>query len=112
MISDPEHPDVFLDDFGTAIGRVHDPSRCEGRGCPVHHPSDHPMRSFRLSWREEGMFDVKPSHFERICSHGVGHPDPDSAAFLATLGFDVSVHGCDGCCTGSGPEAETNEKEG
>lgn len=28
---------------------------------------------------------------ERICPHGVGHPDPD----------DINpdgVHGCDGCC--------------
>jgi hypothetical protein len=29
---------------------------------------------------------------ERICDHGVGHPDPDE--FMA----DVWVHGCDGCC--------------
>lgn len=37
---------------------------------------------------------------ERICSHGIGHPDPDSAAFIEQSGHDdPSVHGCDGCCT-------------
>ena len=29
---------------------------------------------------------------ERICPHGVGHPDPDDV-----LNQD-RVHGCDGCC--------------
>ena len=40
-----------------------------------------------------------PQHFrddrgimERICPHGVGHPDPDD--YLAGDG----MHGCDGCC--------------
>jgi hypothetical protein len=30
---------------------------------------------------------------ERICPHGVGHPDPDDVFATDT------VHGCDGCCT-------------
>jgi hypothetical protein len=29
---------------------------------------------------------------ERICPHGVGHPDPDDRTANG-------VHGCDGCCT-------------
>lgn len=28
---------------------------------------------------------------ERICPHGVGHPDPDDTN-------PDTVHGCDGCC--------------
>jgi hypothetical protein len=36
------------------------------------------------------------SFMERICVHGVGHPDPDSA------GADP-LHACDGCCTNETP---------
>jgi hypothetical protein len=38
---------------------------------------------------------------ERICSHGVGHPDPDDIAFKFENGLDdaMGVHGCDGCCS-------------
>ncbi len=31
---------------------------------------------------------------ERTCAHGIGHPDPDSLAWLGCEG----IHGCDGCC--------------
>jgi hypothetical protein len=34
---------------------------------------------------------------ERICKHGVGHPDPDDLMIL--IGHDDGVHGCCGCCT-------------
>lgn len=36
---------------------------------------------------------------ERICCHGVGHPDPDSVSFGLKFGKDISIHGCDGCCS-------------
>jgi len=37
--------------------------------------------------------------FERICPHGIGHPDPDYVAYLAATKHDGdTVHGCDGCC--------------
>jgi hypothetical protein len=39
---------------------------------------------------------------ERICSHGVGHPDPDE------INTD-KTHGCDGCCTP--PESEETTME-
>jgi hypothetical protein len=48
------------------------------------------MRSFRQHWR--GDRDM----MERICTHGIGHPDPDD--FRIRMGFDSGVHGCDGCC--------------
>jgi hypothetical protein len=37
--------------------------------------------------------------FERHCEHGVGHPDPDDAAWHTMIARrDLNVHGCDGCC--------------
>jgi hypothetical protein len=38
---------------------------------------------------------------ERLCpEHGVGHPDPDDAAFNVRMGRAyLNVHGCCGCCT-------------
>ena len=41
-------------------------------------------------WRYDRSF------MERICVHGVGHPDPDSA--------DADpLHACDGCCINETP---------
>jgi hypothetical protein len=41
--------------------------------------------------------------FERICLHGVGHPDPDQCYFWSIkfdreTAFYKEIHGCDGCC--------------
>lgn len=92
------HP-VFEDDFGNRIVNVHDESACAGEPCVIHNPTDHPLRGMKLRWRQAGPFDIKPSHFERICEHGVGHPDPDSLAFFERIGeTGMGVHGCDGCC--------------
>lgn len=64
---------------------VHPWSVCHGRACVIHAPSDHSMRDFPTHWRSDrGMM-------ERICPHGVGHPDPDDPS-------DDRTHGCDGCC--------------
>lgn len=62
--------------------------------CVIHDPSDHHMRDFPLHWRDDrGLM-------ERICPHGVGHPDPDGLAFHLEAGRDyMGVHGCDGCCS-------------
>jgi len=47
-----------------------------------------------------------PQHFrydrylmERICPHGVGHPDFDDPKASDPV---ESVHGCDGCCSTGG----------
>jgi hypothetical protein len=77
---------------------IHKAADCTGRHCVIHDPSDHAMASFKTNWRHGGMFDIKPPHMERICPHGVGHPDPDDVAFWHSRGENVSVHGCDGCC--------------
>lgn len=75
---------------------VHDREDCTG-ACPIHAPSDHHMRDWPLHWREDrGLM-------ERICPHGVGHPDPDHLTHTAEVrgeeaAWGESVHGCDGCC--------------
>ena len=86
-----------VDANGEVLGNltnVHSPSNCDGRGCAVHgHPSDHVLKDAPMYWRaDRGIL-------ERICEHGVGHPDHDSAEFLSSIGRDYeNVHGCDGCC--------------
>lgn len=65
--------------------------------CVVHNPSDHKMRDWPLHWRgDRGLM-------ERLCPHGVGHPDPDDIAFKKRTRGEAAatteaVHGCDGCC--------------
>lgn len=73
--------------------RVHPMTLCDGRPCCLHDPSEHSMRDWPMLLRETGLV-------ERICTHGVGHPDPDSAAWAnEVMHTDVwGVHGCDGCC--------------
>lgn len=72
---------------------THDALACSGEHCCIHHPSDHHMRGWPMLWRDDTEV------MERICPHGVGHPDPDDAAHNRRIGLDwKTVHGCDGCC--------------
>lgn len=72
---------------------VHDRSECAGRACVIHAPSEHQMRTWPLNWRE----DLRA--MERICPHGIGHPDPDDLAWQVSQGRShAGVHSCDGCC--------------
>lgn len=89
---------TYTDGMGRTVSHVHAFSQCLGRPCVIHAPSDHLMRSFPTNLRVPGPFDIKPLHMERICPHGIGHPDPDDAAYQRSIGHDVGVHGCDGCC--------------
>ena len=75
----------FTDDFGNRIVNVHIEDDCGGK-CTIHNHSVHSLSSFPLLWRNDRKI------FEHICSHGVGHPCPDS------LRYDSGVHGCCGCC--------------
>lgn len=75
--------------------RVHPPSACEGRHCWVHDPSPTYMATWPIRWREDR------GTAERMCPHRIGHPDPDDVAYHLSLGRDVFVHGCDGCCSSS-----------
>lgn len=99
---------------------VHDATACTGRECVIHNPTEHPMRRFPLHWRADRAI------FERLCPHGVGHPDPDQQAYWREQAardvnawdvapddeFGIAVHrrspeehvtaqmthDCDGCC--------------
>jgi hypothetical protein len=80
------------------LTNVHSVSACEGQFCVVHNPSSHHMRDWPLHWRADRRF------FERICPHGVGHPDPDQISYWqlkwGQAYADVqAVHGCEGCCS-------------
>ena len=89
--------DTFVLPNGQVIHNVHPVSACAGRPCCIHNPSDHSMKDFPQSWRDDrGLM-------ERICPHGIGHPDPDQIDFIrSTRGekaaSNESIHGCDGCC--------------
>ena len=70
--------------------RAHAKADCDGPPCPLHHRTDHHMRSFPQVWRDDrGLM-------ERICPHGIGHPDPDDRKASDPV---EGMHGCDGCCT-------------
>jgi hypothetical protein len=47
------------------------------------------MRAFPQHWRTDRKI------IERICPHGVGHPDPDDPKMMEVY---EAIHGCDGCC--------------
>jgi len=51
------------------------------------------MKTWPQNWRDD------KGVMERICPHGVGHPDPDDVVYLIKIGREyLTVHGCDGCC--------------
>lgn len=80
-----EHYAYYELEGGERLFRVHPVDACRGEHCTIHNPSDHHMRGWPQHWRQDrGLM-------ERICLHGVGHPDPDD------INPDT-VHGCDGCC--------------
>jgi hypothetical protein len=91
---------VLGQQVGHSVLRVHSRSKCEGRDLPccIHAPSDHHMRTWEMNWRSD------TGVMERICPHGIGHPDPDHMAYvLSAQGENArwqGVHGCDGCCRG------------
>lgn len=74
---------------------THPDFACGGKHCTIHNRSNHLMRSFPQHWRTDRAI------MERICPHGVGHPDPDEYKLDGAGGWAQSVHGCDGCCEGA-----------
>lgn len=78
---------------GILLNNVHAMDNCAGRPCVIHNPTDHHMRGWRLCWRDDRGI------FERICEHGIGHPDPDQFDFWRERdAMSEATHGCDGCC--------------
>jgi hypothetical protein len=50
---------------------------------------------------------------ERVCPHGIGHPDPDSMEWLHRIGVpDDGVHACDGCCQQESPGLQGQARPG
>lgn len=77
---------------GVTLRNVHDESGCVG-ACVIHRPTRHHMSEWSLVWRDDRGI------FERICEHGIGHPDPDQLDYWKRTRQEwQSVHGCDGCC--------------
>lgn len=77
------------------LENVHPQSKCEGRACVLHNPSDHHMRDWPTLLRTDWGIPF----MERTCPHGIGHPDPDDLAWHKSQGREsLGVHGCDGCC--------------
>lgn len=76
---------------------------CAVDGCAIHNPSYHPLSDAKQLIRTDRYMLV-----EDICKHGVGHPNPDSASFIAKKIGDTSiwVHGCDGCCRPDKPKQD------
>lgn len=83
---------------GQLLLNVHAPGNCVGRPCVIHNPTNHHMRGWFLLWRDDRRI------FERICPHGVGHPDPDQFGFWKEIGHEhEGTHGCCSaqCCRGN-----------
>ena len=84
---------VYTEKWTSGTGQnllVHTKDSCKGPHCPIHNPSDHHMKDWPLHWRDDRKI------MERICIHGVGHPDPDD------ISDDSGIHGCCGCCDSPG----------
>lgn len=75
---------------GQTLVKVHSSEKCFGEFCCIHNMSDHHMKDWPQNWRpDRGVM-------ERICPHGIGHPDPDDPTFK--LFTYEGIHGCDLCC--------------
>jgi hypothetical protein len=82
------------------VNHYHSPLVCAGQRCIFHNPTEHKMRNWPMNLRtDEWAFPL----IERICEHGVGHPDPDSVDYMdRQFGYNESeekqygfgVHGC------------------
>lgn len=87
--------DVFGEVHHGTIVHTHGADECAGTHCPLHNPSDHPLNHAPMVFRMD-----RGGLIERMCEHGVGHPDPDSVWYFRTIQGDdtAGIHGCDGCC--------------
>lgn len=83
-----------LEHTDTILYMTHPIGSCLGEHCTIHHRSDHALRAFPQQWRSDRQM------MERVCPHGIGHPDPDDIQLTGPHGPDAAVHGCDGCCAG------------
>lgn len=84
--TDTEYPNLKL------VG-IHDIFVCR-RPCPIHNTaSDHLLNKAPMIWNEDRGLIM------RMCSHGIQHPDYDSALYYYSVNLNnANVHACDGCC--------------
>lgn len=91
---------VYVTGTGVVLLYLHERTEeCIAYGCVIHNPTD-PHTEFPTHWRWDRKF------MERICPHGVGHPDTNQINFIRRTRGEAaaqaeSVHGCDGCCAPS-----------
>lgn len=79
--------------------RTHSSLACAGDFCSVHNPSSHSMVRFPQYW------DAQRFQMQRVCPHGIPHPDPDDLAYSALVNGEEFAefqrdHDCcdEGCC--------------
>ena len=65
---------TFVTGTGQTLGGLHSIERCRPQHCVIHNPSDHHMRDWPTHFRDDRHL------MERMCPHGVGHPDPDASS--------------------------------
>lgn len=80
--------------FLARLRGVHAPGDCAGETCVIHSPTNHHMRDWAISFRNDRGI------VERHCpTHGVGHPDPDQWEYWKRTETEWNwIHGCCGCC--------------
>lgn len=79
-----------------SLVNTHSQTRCALGPCVIHNRTAHHMRSWWAIWLEDRKI------VERICPHGIGHPDPDQFGYWRdTDQLWQATHGCDGCCDSS-----------
>jgi len=93
---DPDWMALHTEQEQALMGRwvgIHQPDALCETVCVVHNPSQGMHRTLTPIWRTDLQI------LERICPHGIGHPDPDQTLYLAQSGQMAKVlHSCDGCC--------------
>jgi hypothetical protein len=92
----PKHNYIVVEYAGKPLAvSVHPAKDCANDpACVIHKPSANNMRDWPMNFRND-----KRGLIERVCTHGVGHPDLDSASFFIRTGHSsMAAHGCDGCC--------------
>lgn len=88
-------PYLLENNADDVIYNTHPESSCAGQdACPIHHLTNHHMRHMPQVFRADNGL------MERICEHGIGHPDPDGLHYFTERGIEgMDVHGCCGCCS-------------
>ena len=89
VLSEPTPTTYMLENSNVVLKNVHKESDCVGDTCVIHKKTKHHMRHMPQLWRSDRGI------MERVCEHGVGHPDPDSPWPRGSYEW---IHGCDGCC--------------